>query len=228
MLGHTLDSIRISIRWVALGFGLLVLGLPPAVRAEETEAKTSPRQEEQAAEAPAAPRAQTSRRIGPRTPTRSPYLAAATRRQQPAEAPLVIGNDDLEAMYGPAEEQLPSPAAGDALATEPKGEATDGGPLQALRDEQAGAAEDRQRTAGAQETVAAVRQEVARLEKQLLAIKNPFAARPELNDEEKEKRAKTTEPATARLARTEKQLAEARQRLAEAEGELADARTSRR
>lgn len=232
MLAHSLDRIRTP--WLALGLGLLLVAAPSVLRADDSEDKAPPAKQERAKESPAKPQPTGGKRIEPHTaPAKSPFMAAARANQKPAESALVFDNDDLEARYGPVEEAPASPVQAEANNAEGKDaakgkdaaegkEAAD--PLKSMEEEQAAAKEQRERVAAAQKNLSAARQEVTRLEKQMLAIKNPFSARPDLSDEEKEARAKSAESAPELLARTQKQLDEARQKLAEAEKELTDSR----
>ena len=120
-------------------------------------------------------------------------------------------------------------AAGSSTATQPVSApaapagAAPGNPLALLEQSERSAAEKAQRLAAAEAEVAAARKLVADLEKQVLAIKNPFAARPELSEEEREKRESDTSVAE-RMARSESQLDEARLSLKDAEADLARAR----
>jgi hypothetical protein len=210
-------AMRNSGRWVCV-LGLVLLGSVASHGASEKDGKKD-------GEAPPKKPAAATKTA---TTPQSPYAAAAGKKAE-AGATLSFSNDDLESMYGKPEPAAPAPTPAKAASKPTDGAKTDraktADPLAAMEDAKAREAERRQRVADATTALESARAEVARLEKQVLAIKNPFSARAELSDEEKAKRFEGQESASARLARTEKMLDEARQRLAEAERGLAEARS---
>jgi hypothetical protein len=190
--------------------------LPTVTRAEEK--KEDKKQAEAKQEA-----AKETKAAKPRpAPPRSPYVAATPGSGPTANKPIVFSNEDLEARYGRAPAVEPDPGKPSAAGTPDDGKAP-ADPLESLQRRQQANAKNKQQVAEAEAEVAAARREVARREKQVLAVKNPFAARPELSDEEKATRAQG-ETGAARLERAEQQLADARKQLEEAQKKLAQAR----
>jgi hypothetical protein len=82
-----------------------------------------------------------------------------------------------------------------------------------------------ERVAEAESKLAAAREKLKNLETQLLATRNPFSARPQLSEEEREQRMTSGETAAERNKRTQELVDEARAKVAEAEAELARARS---
>jgi hypothetical protein len=156
--------------------------------------------------------------------------------EQESSETRVFTNEDLERLFGGGElDEEParpsgegSPAAGEAAVQRPAGPATGGGaqaadPLQWMQQRETSEAERRQQIADAEAAVAAARQKVADLEKRLLAVKNPFLARPEIPDDEKSDWDGMSGP--ERASATEEQLGNARDELQKAEQELARLRS---
>ncbi len=147
---------------------------------------------------------------------------AAPAAQKPGQAPLYT-NDDLERMFGSStapQDEADEPAGGEVTEkTEPpkkeqpkKPAAAPSDPLKAMEDAEARQADLKLRMTDAERAVAEASARVRELEKRLLAIRNPFLARPQLPPEEAE--AWKNLDSEERLKRTEKQLEEARARLA--------------
>jgi hypothetical protein len=163
----------------------------------------------------------------------------------------VFTNDDLARMFPepatpePAPEATPEPApdAGPA----PQGDAGEGGgdgsseltapapppPEQpAENDDPLAQIEAAQRASEARDrlireaeaALAAAREKVEQLEVQLLAVSNPFSARPQLSEEEQEIRRTSGEDAVARRARTEQLVEEAKRDVASLETRLEELR----
>lgn len=153
--------------------------------------------------------------------------AAAVRKPDPDAR--VFTNADLEKLWaGDTAAWATTPSgsgSSDAAPTPGPGVETPLAmdPLKYLQSKEASAADRQTAIADAERELAAARAQVASLEKQLLAIRNPFSARPELSEDEKEARGKDTSVAE-RIARTEEQLALARERVTAAEQKLARSR----
>ncbi len=150
-------------------------------------------------------------------------------RKKSKDEVKVYTNADLEKYKTEepeAEETAPAakPAAGtkEADAKTP-GEAAD--PLQWLQQRKAAQQEQAKALAEAEAAVTAAKTKLANLERQLLATRNPFSARPELSEEEKAKRAEGGE--TAVHERTKEMVEKAREELRKAEAELARLRAGR-
>lgn len=168
----------------------------------------------------------------------SPYARVATGKPAPKDDDVKIyTNEDLKKMFNivaledretpPGETPQPAPVAETAQPT-----TTDGSPapvdaLTRMRQRQAAKAEHRKAIAAAQSAVNSARLKLANLERQLLAARNPFSARPELTDEERAKRQEGGETAAQRYERTEMMVAAAREEIRAAEAELARLRAER-
>ncbi len=100
-------------------------------------------------------------------------------------------------------------------------------PLQLLRQQQAAQRDRAKAIAEAEAAVTTAKEKLANLERQLLATRNPFAARPEISKEEKAQRAEGGETAAQRYDRTKEMVEKAREELRNAEGELARLRAGR-
>jgi hypothetical protein len=158
---------------------------------------------------------------------RGPYDRVATGKP-PVKDSKVYTNADLAKLVGITEEaeREPVPAdTGGAGAEKPEPEVPD--PLLWLQQSEAAKKEQRAAVAEAEAAVAAAHQRVTDLEKELLAVSNPFAARPKLSDEEKAKRAESKETAQERHERMKNMLDEARQAARAADAELARVRAGR-
>jgi len=100
-------------------------------------------------------------------------------------------------------------------------------PLIWLQQRQLAEREHREAVTVAEAALAAARQRLADLQKQWMATRNPFAARPTLSDEEKAERSKSSETAAERHERTEQLVKEASAAVSAAEAELARVRAGR-
>ncbi len=154
-----------------------------------------------------------------------------TSKKTPQEEVKVYTNADLEKMFDiVVDEDREQPAAKPPATSkgpekaEPK-KAPD--PLTWLRQRQDAQREHHKAVAEAEAAVTAGKQQVANLERQLLATRNPFSARPELSDEEKAKRQEGGEGASNRYERTEELVEKAREAVRAAESELARLRAAR-
>ena len=96
-----------------------------------------------------------------------------------------------------------------------------------MRKRQEAQREHAKAVAQAQSTLTAAQQHLANLERQLLATRNPFSARPKLSDEEKAERIDSSESAAKRHERTQEQVEKAREAVSVAESELARLRAAR-
>jgi len=160
---------------------------------------------------------------------RGPYDRVA-KGKPPAKDSKVYTNEDLAKLFGIVEEADP-----EAPATEPRPETpTDKpeaqakpDPLAWLQQRQAAQQEHRLAVEEAEKALLAARQRVTDLERQVLATRNPFSARPTLSDEEKKQRSENRETAAERNERTRKMLEEAREAVRTAESELARVRAGR-
>ena len=104
-------------------------------------------------------------------------------------------------------------------------ESTD--PLKWLQQRQAAQQEHREALEKAAKELQAARTKLADLERQLLATRNPFSARPVLSEEEKKDRREGTETAAMRTERTQRLVEESREAVRAAEAELARLRAGR-
>ncbi len=151
----------------------------------------------------------------------APSVDSQAVKKPPKEAEVyVFTNADLQPSEGTLTESRPVDPAPSAAPALPD-------PLTWLQDQQKARVDRQQRIEAAEREVEAAGRQVANLEKQKLAVSNPFSARPDLDEEEKTKRGAGGETPTQRLERTRQMLAEARQRLQAAEQELAAARAGR-
>ena len=164
---------------------------------------------------------------------RSPYDRVA-RGKPPAKDVKVYTNEDLAKRFGVAEEgdkETPPGAtaapgaAADAKPAEQPGTTAD--PLNWLQHRQAAIQKHANDVMEAEKSVETARQRLADLEKQLLATRNPFSARPALSDEEKTERAAGAETAAQRNERTQKMVEAAREALRVAESELVKLKAQR-
>jgi hypothetical protein len=96
-----------------------------------------------------------------------------------------------------------------------------------LRQRQDAQREHAKAVSEAEAALATAKQQLANLERQLLAARNPFAARPELSDEEKSKRKDSGESAAQRHERTKELVEKSREAVRAAESELARLRAQR-
>ena len=142
--------------------------------------------------------------------------------EEKTEEVRVYTNADLAGPSG-------SSAAADSDATEADSKALPriDDPMVWMRKQKANAAKRTERIAAAETAVKTARARVVALEKQLMAVSNPFSARPELDEKEKEARTKRHESALERRGRTQKMLDDARKQVREAEQALTRARTER-
>ena len=162
---------------------------------------------------------------------KGPYDRVASGKAPQKEAVKVYTNADLkklveivakedrerQAAKSPAEAKRPDEA-------EPK-KAPD--PLTCLRQRQDAQREHGKAVSEAQAALTAAQQQLASLERQLLAARNPFSARPVLSDEEKAKRRDSGESAEQRHERTQELVEKAREAVRAAESELARLRAER-
>ncbi len=99
--------------------------------------------------------------------------------------------------------------------------------LKWLRQRQQAQQAHRKALAEAETALSGAKARLANLEKQLLATRNPFSARPELSDEEKGQRQEAAETAAQRYERTKELVEKAREEVRAAEAELARLRAGR-
>jgi len=170
---------------------------------------------------------------------RGPYDRVASGEPSATDEKVkVYTNADLAKLTGIVEEADAKSAKGEA--GEPgtpkpgaekvdpaKQDAEKPDPLAWLQKRQAAQQEHSVALAAAEAAVVAARQRVTDLEKQLLATRNPFSARPTLSDEEKEKRRTSGETAAQRNKRNQESLDQAREAVKAAEAELTRVRAAR-
>ncbi len=164
--------------------------------------------------------------------TTSPYTRVATGRAPQKDAGKVYTNADLEKLVDSVgEEDREPPPAGTAGAPaegskkpDPK---SDTDPLTWLQQRQSAQREHRKAVSEAQAAVNAARERLVNLERQLLAARNPFSARPQLSEEEKATRREGGETAAERHERTKELVENARTEIRAAEAELARLRAER-
>jgi hypothetical protein len=147
----------------------------------------------------------------------------------------VFTNKDLERMFGDesqetSESSADTPSAETAQAAPEPRKSTQPtvDPLAQMKQEQAARAQRQQLVAQAEADLEAARAKLENLEVQLLASRNPFSARPQLSDEEKELRATSGETAAERNKRTQLLVDQAREEVAAAEKALAEAKAGGR
>ena len=162
---------------------------------------------------------------------KSPYARVTSEKTTQKDAVKIYTNADLEKMFNiVAEEDREQPAgkpptvAKGSETTEPK-KAPD--PLTWLRQRQDAQRKHAKAVSDAQAALTAATQQVANLERQLLAARNPFSARPALSDDEKAKRQEGGESAGKRYERTQELVEKAREAVRAAESELARLRAER-
>jgi hypothetical protein len=131
----------------------------------------------------------------------------------------LFGDEELEESELPPEEEPAEQQPAPAVAVEQ--ESPDTGPSDPLSLLQQQQAQDQERSrsrAEAEQAVATAQSRVTELEQRILALRNPFMARPEIPEDEK---SEWDSMGTAdRLKKTEEQLSRAREELAEAQKEL--------
>ena len=155
-----------------------------------------------------------------------PYARVATGRAPQDAAVKVYTNADLKKMFDiVAKEdrgQPPADTAGvPAEGSEKPGPTSETDPLKWLQQRQSAQREHRKAVSEAQATLKAASERLANLERQLLAARNPFSARPQLSDEEKATRRDGGETAAERNERTKELVEKARAEIRAAEAELA-------
>jgi hypothetical protein len=214
-----------ALRWLpglAVVLSLALIG--PASPAEEEEQDTS-------REAPAAEQGE----VAPAPELRIEQGRLMTNRGGAATAPgpqrtkaklelrdgMVITNDVLERLVGPA----PDATAGEAATEPPPEQSAAPDPLKVMQNEMAMEGQRRRMISEAEREVEAAKTKLANLEVQLLAARNPFSKRPQLSDEEKERRRTSGETAAERYERTQRLVDEARAEVAAAEEKLAQLRS---
>ncbi len=162
----------------------------------------------------------------------SPYTRVATGKAPQKDAGKVYTNADLEKLVDSiAEEhgeQPPADVAGAAAEeSEKPNSKSDTDPLTWLQQRQSAQREHRKAVSEAQAAVNAARERLVNLERQLLAARNPFSARPQLSEEEKATRQEGGETAAERHERTKELVENARTEIRAAEAELARLRAER-
>jgi len=222
----------IPLRWLcSLAMALAVSSLAPTV-AEETESKQDEEQAVPADESAAAEEAELAPSLrveeGRVMTNRDAGPAAAPQRKVKLQDGMVITNDLLNRIVGPAPEapsEVGSASADTgAPATPDRPAVAPADPMRALIDQQAAAATRQRRIAEAESDLEAAKTRLANLEVQLLAARNPFSKRPQLSDEEKEERRTSGETAAQRYERTQEQVEAARAEVGAAEELLAQLR----
>lgn len=163
---------------------------------------------------------------------KTPYARVATGRAPKSGAVKVYTNADLEKVVDSVaegnREQPPADTVGAAAKGSEKPDPTSiTDPLTWLQQRQSAQREHRSAVSEAQAAVKAAREQLANLEHQLLAARNPFSARPRLSDEEKKTRRDGGETAAQRYERTKELVEKARAETRAAEAELARLRAER-
>lgn len=168
-------------------------------------------------------------------PAAASNVAATPTKSDSPETVKVFTNKDLERMFGgeseeTAESSADTPTAETARAAPEPGKPTQPqiDPLAQMKQEQAARAQRQQLVVQAEADLEAARAKLENLEVQLLASRNPFSARPQLSDEEKEIRATSGETAAERNKRTQHLVDQAREEVAAAEKALAEAKAGGR
>jgi len=162
----------------------------------------------------------------PADEAKGPYARVASGRASQGDAVKVYTNADLKKMFDISAEEirgrLPADTAGVPAegSKEPK-PASETDPLEWLQQRQSAQREHGKAVTEAQAAVSAARERLANLERQLLASRNPFSARPQLSDEEKATRQDGSETAAERNERTKELVEKAREDMHAAEAELA-------
>lgn len=160
--------------------------------------------------------------------TKGSYARVA-RGKAPEKKIKVYTNADLEKMFKIVAEEdratppAPPPTEGAAKDAPKK----DPDPLTWLRQRQDAQRENSKAVSEARAALTAARQNLANLERQQLAARNPFSARPKLSDEEKAARQDSGESAAQRYDRTKELVEKAREEVRAAEAELARLRALR-
>lgn len=138
---------------------------------------------------------------------------------------LTYTNEDLARMFGPSRDESTEASPGSSGSAAASGsDDSNYDPLAAMEKEKQENADREKRITEAESTLAAAQAKLKNLEVELLATRNPFSARPQLSEEEKEHRATAGESAAERNARVQKAVEKARAEVAEAEAALAQAR----
>jgi hypothetical protein len=138
----------------------------------------------------------------------------------------VFTNALLDKLFGASEEGENAAAApgtptpGTPTPATPGSDAAPADPLQVMQDGIAERNQQQRMIADAQNELDAATAKLAKLEVQLLATGNPFSARPDLSDEEKEYRANSGESAEDRRNRTVTMVDEAKAEVKAAEDKL--------
>jgi len=160
---------------------------------------------------------------------KGPYDRVASGKAPKKEAVRVYTNADLkklpevaaEAGEGQAAVETPATAKGSEKEPE-KGP----DPLTWLRQRQDAQRKHGKAVSEAEAVLAAAKQQLASLERQMLAARNPFSARPQLSDEEKAERRDSGESASKRYERTQELVEKTREAVRVAEAELVRLRTA--
>jgi hypothetical protein len=165
---------------------------------------------------------------------RSPYSKVASGHPPSKDAAVrVYTNADLEKMFGivAAEDREPGAVAADAAddvaSTKPAQAKPTEDPLVWLKKRQEAAAARSVALAEAEKEVTDARARLAEIEKQKMAVRNPYAARPKLSEEEQQRRREAGETAGERFERTEALVRAAREEVRAAEAKLAQLRSKR-
>ena len=161
---------------------------------------------------------------------KGPYDSVASGKAPKKEATKVYTNADLKKLPEIAAKAGEGQAAVETAATakgsekEPE-KAPD--PLTWLRQRQDAQREHGKAVSEAEAVLTAAKQQLANLERQLLAARNPFSARPKLSDEEKAERQDNRESAAERYERTQELVEKTREAVRVAEAELLRLRAAR-
>ncbi len=162
---------------------------------------------------------------------KGPYDRVTSERTPQQEQVKVYTNADLEKMFDiVAEEDREQPAAkppATAKGSETAEPKKTPDPLTWLRQRQDAQREHTKAVSKAEAALTAATQQLANLERQSLAARNPFSARPKLSDEEKAIRKDGGESAEKRYERTQELVEKAREAVRAAESELARLRAAR-
>jgi hypothetical protein len=167
---------------------------------------------------------------------KSPYLRVATGKAPKKDGERVYTNADLEKMFGvivelsreeAANETETAPVDSEASAEEAAKPAKGSDSLKWLRQRQEAQRAHSVALAEAEAALNAARENLSKVERQQLAARNPFSARPDLSEEEKERRREGGETAAQRFERTTQLLEQAREQVRAAEAVLARLRAQR-
>jgi hypothetical protein len=161
----------------------------------------------------------------PASPAQPAPAEPATAPEASAEPAHVYTNDDLDRLAPRSSSPSGAPAAAGGLgargASTTPAELPD--PLKQIADDKARAAERQTRIAEAEKNVAAAEARIKDLERQELAVKNPYLPRPQVPADQADQWKKMN--GGERLKATDEQIRQARKEAADARAELDRARS---